>query len=106
MPLPVKVAEEPAHTIVGFATAVTVGPGVTVITTVVVAIHPLPLSPSTVYVVVVVGVTTTFAPFNAPGFHVYEVAPLALSEPDEPSHKIEGDDTAVIVGLPTLIVIV
>ena len=106
VPLPVKVAVEPAQTKVGLATAVTVGPGVTVMTTVDDVIHPEPLSASTVYVVVVVGVTITLAPVKAPGFQVYEVAPLALNGPDDPSRNKVGAATTVTDGAPTLIVIV
>ena len=47
-PLPVKVAEEPAHTAVGLAVALTVGLGVTVKFKVLVAVQPKVVVPTTV----------------------------------------------------------
>jgi hypothetical protein len=68
-PLPVKVAELPAHIAIGLAIAVTVGIGLTVNVTVFVLVQ-LPLAPVTVYVVVIVGLTTTAVPVKEPGIHV------------------------------------
>ena len=56
---------------------------------------PVPL---TVYVVVIVGVTTTFAPVKAPGFQVYVVAPEAESVEVFPGQITVGEEVAVIVG--------
>jgi hypothetical protein len=50
-------------------------------------------------VVVTVGLTTTTLPVNAPGFHVYDVAPLAVSVEFPPTHIAVGDALAVTVGL-------
>ena len=57
------------HKIVGFALAVTVGNGFTVIIKVDVVEQPL-LSPVSVYVVVRVGLTTTLLPVRVPGSQV------------------------------------
>jgi hypothetical protein len=50
-------------------------------------------------VVFTVGFTTTVAPVIAPGFHVYEVAPEAISVPEVPT-QIDGE-AGVIVMLGT-----
>jgi hypothetical protein len=49
-------------------------------------------------VVFIVGETTIEVPLIAPGFHVYEVAPLAVSVLDAPVQIAVGDATAVTVG--------
>ena len=69
-PPPVNVADEPAQIAVGLDTAVTVGFGFTIKFTVVLAVQPTVVVPTTVYMVVAVGVTTTDVPVIAPGFHV------------------------------------
>jgi hypothetical protein len=57
------------------------------------------LVPITVYVVVVKGVIATVDPVNTPGFHVYEVAPVAVNVELPPTQTSLGDAEAVIVGL-------
>ena len=49
--------------------------------------------------VVVVGVTVTAAPVNAPGFQVYVAAPEADKVAEEPLHIEVGLAVAVIVGV-------
>jgi hypothetical protein len=97
-PVPVKVAVLPIHNTVGLELAVKVSVGFTVNETVVV-FEQIPLSPVTVYIVVAVGVTTIVVPVNAPGFHVYEVAPFAVNVDELPEHIAVGDAIAVTVGL-------
>ena len=46
----------------------------------------------------VAGLTLTVDPVNAPGFHVYEVAPEPVKVADEPAQIAVGLDTAVTVG--------
>jgi hypothetical protein len=65
----VSVAVLPIQIAVGFATAVIVGTGVTLRVDVTVFVHPAALDPERVYVVVMVGETTTGEPDNPPGFH-------------------------------------
>jgi hypothetical protein len=97
-PVPVKVAVLPMHNTVGLELAVNVSVGLTVNETVVV-FEQIPLSPVTVNIVVAVGVTTIVVPVNAPGFHVYEVAPFAVNVDELPEHIAVGDAIAVTVGL-------
>ena len=66
----VKVADEPAQIVFELAVAVTDKAGPTVMVIVSVFVHPTPLSPVAVYVVVTVGETTVVEPVNAPGFQV------------------------------------
>jgi len=47
---------------------------------------------------VVIGVTTTFGPVKAPGFHVYEVAPPAVNVALFPAQIAVEDAAAVIDG--------
>jgi len=54
--------------------------------------------------VVTAGVTTTLAPDNAPGFHVYVAAPAPLSVVLPPVHRAEEVAVAVTVSAPTLTV--
>ena len=68
-PLAVKVAVDPTHKIVGVLTIVIVG-FPTLIVTVCVFVQPIASSPVTVYVVVIVGLSTTLAVVAAVGFHV------------------------------------
>ena len=75
----------PLHIAVGLDTTIRVGPGVTLIEINEVAEQP-PFAPVTVYVVLIVGVTTTLLPVNAPGFQVYVVAPLAVNVEGYPAH--------------------
>ncbi len=65
----VKVTLIPAQIMVEDAEAFIVGLGLTTNVIVCVAEH-VPLSPSTVYVVVAVGDTTAVVPLKTPGFHV------------------------------------
>lgn len=54
--------------------------------------------PTTVYTVVTKGDTVTVDPERFPGFHVQVEAPLALSVPVDPEHKINGVLVVVTVG--------
>jgi len=97
-PLPVNVAVCPAHITAGLLTALTVGIGFTVTSTVEVPVHPA-LAPVTVYVVLDAGETVTFVPTRAPGFHVYVVAPLPVNVAELPAQIAVGLLTAETVGL-------
>lgn len=66
----------PAQTAVGVAFAVIFGFGVTLIAIVLVPVQPVTFAPVTVYIVDTTGLTTTVNPVKAPGFHVYDVAPI------------------------------
>ena len=77
-PLPVKVTVPGPHNTVGVADTDTDGAVFTLMVIVSVPMQPKPLSPSTVYVVASIGLTTTVVPVNAPGFHVYVDAPDAV----------------------------
>jgi len=68
-PPPVNVALLPEQIAVGLTTAVTVGFGFT-IRVIVLVLEQAPVAPLTVYVVLVVGVTTMLEVVNAPGFQV------------------------------------
>jgi hypothetical protein len=70
LPFAVNVDELPEQTAVGEALAVIVGLGMTSIVIVCDAIQPKLFSPSTVYVVVIVGETIVVDPANNPGFQV------------------------------------
>lgn len=96
-PVPANVAEDPAQTAVGFELAVNVGNEFTVKEIVFVFVHPAEV-PVTVYTVVAVGETTVVVPDNAPGFHVYDVAPLPVNVADCPAQIAVGFDIAVTVG--------
>ena len=48
-------------------------------------LHP-PLLPVTVYTVATVGLTITEVPVIAPGFHVYDAAPLPVRVAELPIH--------------------
>lgn len=85
-----QIAEAPA-------VAVIVGEGFTVTTTCAVEEQP-EVVPVTVYVVDAVGETETEAPFSAPGFQVYVVAPLAESVVELPLQIVGADAVAVTVG--------
>ena len=79
----------------------------TLIIIVLLVMQPNPLSPSTVYVVVVVGETTVVVPVNAPGFHVYDVAPLPVKVAEEPAQIVLEEALAVTVafGLTTNVIV-
>jgi hypothetical protein len=88
---------EPAQT--GFGEPPTVRVGVGLTRTVIVWLPvQAPLAPTIEYVVVVVGLTTTLLPVSAPGFHVYDVAPLEVSVELPPIQMAVGDALAVTVG--------
>jgi hypothetical protein len=93
------VAVAPTHIAVGVAEAVTVGVGVTINVTVAVEVQPMPLAPVKVYVVVEPGVTVTLAPVSAPGFQVYEVAPLPVKVAELPLQIAVGELAALTVGI-------
>ena len=97
-PLPVNVADEPAQITGGLLTAVTVGIGFTVNTTVAVHVQPA-LVPVTEYVVDRAGETVILVPVNPPGFQVYVVAPEAVSVEELPAQMEAGAAFAVTVGL-------
>lgn len=59
----------------------------------------VPFDPITVYVVFTIGLTTTLTPDKAPGFHVYEVAPLPVSVAEFPAQITVGLLRAVTVGI-------
>ena len=96
-PLPVKVAEAPTQIAVGLDTAVTVGFEFTTKFTVLVAVQPKVVVPTTVYIVVAVGVTETAVPDNAPGFHVYVEAPEPVNVAEAPAQIAVGLATAFTV---------
>jgi hypothetical protein len=81
----------------GEAPVVSVGSGFTIRLTVCVLVQ-FPLAPVTVYIVVVVGETTTLLPVSAPGFQVYDPAPVAVSVELPPIQIAVGDALAVMVG--------
>ena len=71
MPPPAdKLTVLPAQAVVDDAVAVIVGLELTVTFRVRIVLQPKELVATTVYCVVVVGVTTTVLPVNPPGFHV------------------------------------
>ena len=47
----------------------------------------------------VVGLTTAVVPVNAPGFHVYDAAPLPVKVTEFPAHNVVDDALADTVGL-------
>lgn len=98
-PIAPIVAVLPAQIVVDAAPTVNVGIGLTVSDTVCEFVHPLIELPVTVYIVVAVGVTTVAVPVNAPGFQVYDVAPLPVKVADAPAHIAVGLDIAVKVGI-------
>ena len=69
-PLPINATVLLAQTEVNDDDAVIVGLGLTLTFNVRVPVHPNELVPTTVYIVVAVGVTTTDVPDKFPGFHV------------------------------------
>ena len=103
-PVAVNVPEVPMQIVFDEAVNVNEGTGLTVILTVCVLIHPKPLSLITVYVVVVVGETTTVEPVNVPGVHVYVEPPFAVSVVVFPEQIVFDDALAVIVGFGTTVI--
>lgn len=97
-PPPVSVVEFPEQIVVDDADAVTVGVVLTVTVTFAVDEHPV-VVPVTVYVVVAAGETVTVVPANAPGFHVYEAAPLPVSVVELPEQIVGLAAVAVTVGV-------
>ena len=93
-PLAVSVANCPTQIAAGVLTEIT-GGGLTVTVTWVVAVHPLPLVPVTVYVVVEAGEAVTDEPVvelsPVAGLQVYELAPVAVSVVDCPAQIAAGE---------------
>ena len=95
-PAAVKVVLFPVQILEGAADAVTVGRGFTVTVTFVLAVCPA-ASTVTVYVVVVVGLTTILEPVP-PVLQVYVEPPspaTAFNVADSPSHIVDGVAVAV-----------
>jgi hypothetical protein len=61
-------------------------------------LHP-PLLPVTVYTVATVGLTITEVPVMAPGFHVYDAAPLPVRVAELPIHTAVAVAEANTVGV-------
>jgi hypothetical protein len=101
----VRVELLPAHIIEGLEEEVNVGPLLTVIETTALLVQ-LPDAPTTVYVVVMVGVTVTFAPDKLPGFQVYVVAPDAVSVKEVPEQTEVVELEALTVGIGTTVTVV
>jgi hypothetical protein len=74
----------------------TTGTGFTVTVAIAVDIHPF-IDPDTVYVVVVVGLTTIEEPVIPPGVQVYDVAPPAVKVAIIPEQIVA--ELAVMLGL-------
>ena len=96
-PVALKVVDAPVQRLVEEAPATTVGNGLTVIVTVEVFVQPLAFVPVTVYVVVLVGLTTGL-PLRLPGIQVYVAAPLALKVDEAPTQIVVDDALATTVG--------
>lgn len=88
----------PSQIAEGVALAETEGSGFTVTVTVSVPVQPDPSVPVTVYVVVDIGVSVTFAPDNDPGIQLYVAAPNPSSVTVSPAQIVEGVATAVTAG--------
>ena len=105
-PAAVNVADEPGQIAVGDATAVTVGLGNTV--TVVTAEEvQVPILPTKVQVVFIVGVTANETDTTGPGNQVYDVAPLAFKVVVLPAQTVGvfGKMVNVGVGLTTNVIV-
>lgn len=98
-PTAVSVVEPPGQIINGVAVMAITGFAFTVTATLAVAEHPFPLVPVTVYVVDTFGLTTILAPV-CPVFHVYVLAPTAVSVVDSPSQITDGDAEALTEAEP------
>jgi hypothetical protein len=97
-PEAVKVTFPEEQTAVGVDEGLIVGNGFTVMVTIAVFVQFAPFDPVTVKLVVTEGVTEILAPVKPPGFQVYDVAPLALSDADCPE-QITVNPVAVTVGV-------
>jgi hypothetical protein len=94
----------PEHIVVKDGLIETIGVVFTMILTLSLALHPLPLVPTTVYVVVTVGLTDTVLPvvelIAEAGLHAYDVAPPAVSVVEVPEQMVEdGDVPKVTLGV-------
>ena len=65
----------------------------------------LPVVPLIVYTVVEAGFSVWLAPLRLPGFHVYEVAPVAVSTV-EPPLQISADGALMVTDEFTVTVVV
>jgi hypothetical protein len=96
-PLAVNTEVPPTHIDVGDAVTLIVGVEFTVTVTVAVLLHPTPLDPVTVYVVLLVGATVILAVLP-PVFQLYVLAPLAVNTEVAPLHIAAGLAVAVTNG--------
>jgi hypothetical protein len=78
-PLAVRVVKLPLQIVPLDVEAATTGNELTVTVNVAVFVHPGPVEPVTVYVVVAEGLTVTEVPDKFPGIHVYVAAPEPVS---------------------------
>lgn len=81
------------------AVAVTLGRAFTVMSCVLVAVHPDADVPVTVYVVVAAGFTVTEVPVNDPGIHTYVLAPEPVRVVGLPAQTVVDDAVEVTTGL-------
>jgi hypothetical protein len=98
----VRVELKVGQTAVGEAAAVIVGLPLIINCTVELELQPAE-APLTVYTVVLVGDTTAELPLSTPGFHVYEVAPVAVKVELNPIHTAVGEAAGTTVGKGTTI---
>jgi hypothetical protein len=97
-PLAVNTEVPPTHIDDGDAVILIVGVEFTVTVTVAVLLHPTPLDPVTVYVVLLVGATVILAVLP-PVLQLYVLAPLAVNTDVPPTHIDVGDAVTLIVGV-------
>jgi len=97
-PLAVNTEVPPTHIDVGDAVTLIVGVEFTVTVTVAVLLHPTPLDPVTVYVVLLVGATVILAVLP-PVLQLYVLPPLAVNTEVPPTHIDDGDAVILIVGV-------
>jgi len=99
---------EPLHTDGTGGVTVTTNEEATVTVTVCVEVHPPPLSPVTVYVVVEPGLAVTLVPVvwfrPVAGLHVYVVAPLAVSTTLPPGHIAGAAGVTLTVGVGVIVI--
>jgi hypothetical protein len=67
--------------------------------------HPPCELPDTVYIILAVGVTLMPEPTNAPGFHVYDVAPAAFNITELPAQTDAELANAKSCGIAALLII-
>jgi len=101
---------EPVHKAGAGGVTVTLNDDATVTVTVCVDVHPPPLSPVTVYVVVTAGLASTDEPVVAlrpvDGLQVYVVPPLAISVTVPPGHMVGAFGATVTVGVGVMVIVV